>query len=96
MNNHVRKFNLIAPYFITNRVINWSYSDELVRIDVPVGVSYNSDLHFESVSDEMLNNLKELFNSQKNNNEVERNDNETERNNKKSNSEAAASEEDGE
>ena len=31
--------------FITKQVINWSYSDELVRIDVPVGVSYDSDMN---------------------------------------------------
>lgn len=31
--------------FITNQVINWSYSDDRVRIDVPVGVAYESDLN---------------------------------------------------
>ncbi|MEF2073261.1 mechanosensitive ion channel family protein [Consotaella aegiceratis] len=31
--------------FITNRVINWSFTDELVRIDVTFGVSYDSDPH---------------------------------------------------
>ncbi|RCW56247.1 mechanosensitive ion channel family protein [Halanaerobium sp. ST460_2HS_T2] len=30
--------------FITKEVINWSYSDELVRVEAEVGVSYNSDL----------------------------------------------------
>ncbi|ADO76643.1 mechanosensitive ion channel family protein [Halanaerobium praevalens] len=30
--------------FITKEVINWSYSDELVRVEAKVGVSYNSDL----------------------------------------------------
>jgi len=30
--------------FITQTVINWSYSDRLVRIDVTIGISYNSDL----------------------------------------------------
>jgi len=30
--------------FITKEVINWSYSDELVRVDADVGVSYDSDL----------------------------------------------------
>jgi small-conductance mechanosensitive channel len=29
---------------VTSEVINWSYSDNLVRIDLPVGVSYGSDL----------------------------------------------------
>jgi small-conductance mechanosensitive channel len=30
---------------ITNQVINWSYSSPLVRLDVPFGVAYASDLH---------------------------------------------------
>lgn len=30
---------------ITQRVINWSFTDELVRIRVPIGVSYNEDPH---------------------------------------------------
>ena len=31
--------------FITNKVINWSFSNDLVRIDVEFGVSYESDPH---------------------------------------------------
>ncbi|MER0238219.1 mechanosensitive ion channel domain-containing protein [Fulvimarina sp. MAC8] len=31
--------------FITNKVINWSFSNDLVRVDVEFGVSYNSDPH---------------------------------------------------
>lgn len=30
---------------ITQRVINWSFTNNLVRIRVPIGVSYNSDPH---------------------------------------------------
>ena len=30
---------------ITNRVINWSYTDKLVRLKIGVGVSYDSDVH---------------------------------------------------
>ena len=30
--------------FITKKVINWSYSDELVRVEVPIGVGYDSDI----------------------------------------------------
>src|SRR5438105_6228367 len=30
---------------ITNQVVNWSYSSLLVRLDVPFGVAYDSDLH---------------------------------------------------
>ncbi|MDZ7770485.1 MAG: mechanosensitive ion channel [Woeseiaceae bacterium] len=31
--------------FITHEVINWSFSDEYVRLDIPFGVSYDSDPH---------------------------------------------------
>jgi small-conductance mechanosensitive channel len=31
--------------FITTQVINWSFSDKYVRLDVSFGVSYNSDPH---------------------------------------------------
>lgn len=31
--------------FITTQVINWSFSDKFVRLDVPFGVSYDSDPH---------------------------------------------------
>ncbi|RFC65117.1 mechanosensitive ion channel family protein [Fulvimarina endophytica] len=31
--------------FITNKVINWSFSNDLVRVDVEFGVSYDSDPH---------------------------------------------------
>ncbi|MBN2461024.1 MAG: mechanosensitive ion channel [Candidatus Cloacimonetes bacterium] len=30
---------------ITNRVINWSHSDDLIRVDVQVGVSYRENIH---------------------------------------------------
>lgn len=30
---------------ITERVENWSYSNDQVRIHIPVGISYNSDVH---------------------------------------------------
>lgn len=30
---------------ITNRVVNWSRTDDLLRLHAPVGVSYDSDLH---------------------------------------------------
>jgi small-conductance mechanosensitive channel len=29
---------------ITNRVINWSYSSDLIRLRVPIGISYDSDV----------------------------------------------------
>lgn len=31
--------------FITREVINWSFSNDLIRLDVPFGVSYSSDPH---------------------------------------------------
>jgi small-conductance mechanosensitive channel len=31
--------------FITQKVINWSFSNDLIRLDVPFGVSYASDPH---------------------------------------------------
>jgi small-conductance mechanosensitive channel len=37
---------------VTNEVINWSYSNNLVRLEIPVGVSYGSDL--EKARDLML------------------------------------------
>ena len=40
-----RKFLIPNEDFITQQVINWSYSDENVRIDVEFGVAYDSDPH---------------------------------------------------
>lgn len=40
-----REFLIPNEDFITREVINWSFSDKYVRLDVPFGVSYNSDPH---------------------------------------------------
>jgi small-conductance mechanosensitive channel len=40
-----RKYLIPNEDFITQQVINWSYSDQNVRIDVDFGVSYESDPH---------------------------------------------------
>jgi small-conductance mechanosensitive channel len=40
-----REYLIPNEDFITHEVINWSFSDELVRLDVNFGVSYNSDPH---------------------------------------------------
>ncbi len=40
-----REFLIPNEDFITQQVINWSFSDEYVRLDVPFGVSYSSDPH---------------------------------------------------
>ena len=41
----VDNIDIIVPnaHLITNELINWSYTDNIVRIHIPVGVSYGSD-----------------------------------------------------
>jgi len=43
---------------VTGEVINWSYSQDLVRVQVPIGVAYGSDL--EKTSQLMLETAKEV------------------------------------
>ena len=40
-----REFLIPNEDFITTQVVNWSFTDKLVRLDVPFGVSYDSDMH---------------------------------------------------
>jgi small-conductance mechanosensitive channel len=40
-----REFLIPNEDLITNKVINWSFTSELVRLDVHFGVSYNADPH---------------------------------------------------
>jgi len=40
-----REFLIPNEDFITREVINWSFSDRFVRLDVPFGVSYDADPH---------------------------------------------------
>jgi len=40
-----REYLIPNEDFITREVINWSFSDEYVRLDVPFGVSYDSNPH---------------------------------------------------
>jgi small-conductance mechanosensitive channel len=40
-----REFLIPNEDFVTQRVINWSYSNDEVRIDVEFGVSYDSNPH---------------------------------------------------
>ena len=40
-----REYLIPNEDFITTQVINWSFSDNFVRLDVPFGVSYDSDPH---------------------------------------------------
>ena len=43
-----REYLIPNEDFITHEVINWSFSDELVRLDVNFGVAYDSDPHHVS------------------------------------------------
>lgn len=52
-----KEFLIPNEDFITKEVINWSYSDELVRVDAEVGVSYDSDLR--QVQELMMQAIKE-------------------------------------
>jgi small-conductance mechanosensitive channel len=40
-----REYLIPNEDFITTQVVNWSFSDQLVRLDVEFGVSYDSDPH---------------------------------------------------
>ena len=40
-----REYLIPNEDFITTQVVNWSFSDKYVRLDVPFGVSYDSDPH---------------------------------------------------
>ena len=40
-----REYLIPNEDFITQQVINWSFSDDLVRLDVPFGVAYDADPH---------------------------------------------------
>ena len=40
-----REYLIPNEDFITTQVINWSFSDNYVRLDVPFGVAYDSDPH---------------------------------------------------
>jgi len=52
----LKNISIIVPNseFISGTVVNWSHSDPKVRLDIPVGVSYSSDL------DTVLSSLKEI------------------------------------
>ena len=40
-----KEFLIPNEDLITQRVVNWSFSDRLVRLEIPIGVSYGSDPH---------------------------------------------------
>ncbi|MDZ5697820.1 mechanosensitive ion channel family protein [Chelativorans sp. M5D2P16] len=53
-----REYLIPNEDFITQRVINWSFSDELVRLDVEFGVTYDADPH--KVSELAINAAMEV------------------------------------
>ncbi|MBN2318463.1 MAG: mechanosensitive ion channel [Acidobacteria bacterium] len=55
----LRNITIIVPNseFISSQVVNWSHGDPKVRLDVSVGVSYNSDL--DAVIDTLYKVAKE-------------------------------------
>jgi len=40
-----KEFLIPNEDLITQRVVNWSFTDQLVRLEIPLGVSYDSDPH---------------------------------------------------
>lgn len=40
-----KEFLIPNEDLITHQVVNWSFSDNMIRVDVPFGVSYDSDPH---------------------------------------------------
>jgi len=52
-----REYLIPNEDFITTQVVNWSFSNKFVRLDVPFGVSYDSDPH------EVIRLAKEAANS---------------------------------
>jgi len=59
--NSLNNISMIVPNseFISSTVINWSHGDKKIRIDLDVGVSYDSDL------DKVLRCLKEVADENK-------------------------------
>jgi small-conductance mechanosensitive channel len=61
-----REYLIPNEDFITHEVINWSYSDELVRIDVAFGASYDADPHeVSAVAIEAASTVKRVVDTQK-------------------------------
>jgi small-conductance mechanosensitive channel len=61
-----REYLIPNEDFITHEVINWSFSDELVRLDVNFGVSYDSDPHHVSaLAIEAATNCRRVYTGKK-------------------------------
>jgi small-conductance mechanosensitive channel len=52
--------------FVTNEVINWTYSDTNIRLKIPVGISYGSDVaKAMHLMEESVKGLRRILNSPK-------------------------------
>jgi small-conductance mechanosensitive channel len=61
-----REYLIPNEDFITHEVINWSFSDELVRLDVNFGVSYESDPHqVSALAIEAATNCRRVYSAKK-------------------------------
>jgi len=61
-----REYLIPNEDFITHEVINWSFSDELVRLDVNFGVSYDSDPHqVSALAIEAAQNCRRVYAAKK-------------------------------
>lgn len=61
-----REYLIPNEDFITHEVINWSFSDELVRLDVNFGVSYDSDPHqVSALAIEAASNCRRVYAAKK-------------------------------
>ncbi len=43
MPGRCKEFLIPNEDLITQRVVNWSFTNRLVRLEIPIGVSYGSD-----------------------------------------------------
>ncbi len=56
----IDNIDIIIPnsHLISNQLINWSYSNDIVRIHIPIGVAYNSDVEkVKEILLEVANNV---------------------------------------
>ena len=61
-----REFLIPNEDFITEKVINWSFTDKLVRLDVDFGVSYDSDPHLVTrIAIEATESVERVSNARK-------------------------------
>ena len=61
-----REYLIPNEDFITREVINWSFSNDLVRLDVPFGVAYDSNPHqVSALAVEAASTVQRVVTSQK-------------------------------